>query len=728
MHFFQVKQVIFFWFGFFYQYNSMKREMAANVLCKSQLNFKKFNRKSYSAFRSMHMIIRISTLAVACCIISIATKTAAQPDTIYMPNTFDLEEVEIVGQKNSALVTEMPGMISIYSIKESEPSPSRSIQDLLRYSSTIDSRQRGKGGIQTDLSIRGGSFDQTLVLLNGISLSDPQTGHLSLFLPVETDAIKRIEVLSGSAAKAHGTNAFSGAIHFITRPSDSNSIALNTSAGSYGYISTSLTVNLGKKKFRHLIHYHFGRSDGYTYNTDYAIHNAFYQGQMHYHRNILDVQIGFANRAFGANGFYSSALPEQFEHNRMGFASLSYKTKGILNISPKVYWRRHRDRFEYFREGSEWYRFENGICISNDLSQTSHDTIDWYSQHNHHINDVFGAQITMNISSKIGKTTLDWHVRNENIISNNIGYDRGTLIPVRGYANTFYNKTDNRQNFDINLGQTIAFGKIFLAGSILLNWNSYLPDEMNVFPGLDLKYEILKSLHFIASYNNTLGLPTFTDLTYEDPDNEGNLELLPYSKNSIEGGIRFVLAKHISTVNLYSEQGNNVIDWVWFPDISRFRPVNVDHYMSRGIEISSKHDFSDIYRRYFPIQNFSVHYSFIDMKKEIPEEVTKYFHVRHKLSAVIHHKVINHLIAAWNISYIDRTGSYLDYSFEDSTYNAIDFKPYWLFDLRLSYYWKDLTLYAEATNLFNKKYIDIGSIYQPGRWLSLGVKYRFAQF
>ncbi|MBA7551963.1 hypothetical protein ES705_44514 [subsurface metagenome] len=130
----------------------------------------------------------------------------------------------------------------------------------------------------------------------------------------------------------------------------------------------------------------------------------------------------------------------------------------------------------------------------------------------------------------------------------------------------------------------------------------------------------------------------------------------------------------------------------------------------------------------FPIHTIVLSYTFIDMKKNIPGDVAKYFNVRHKFSAMLKHRLINNLIFAWNLSYIDRMGSYLTYDFDNTAYLTNDFVPYWLVDLRIAYYWKELTAYIEATNLLDEKYIDVGSINQPERWLSLGIKYKFIGF
>ena len=43
----------------------------------------------------------------------------------------------------------------------------------------MDIRKRGANGVQTDLSIRGSSFEQVLLLVNGIRMADSQTGHNS---------------------------------------------------------------------------------------------------------------------------------------------------------------------------------------------------------------------------------------------------------------------------------------------------------------------------------------------------------------------------------------------------------------------------------------------------------------------------------------------------------------------------------------------------------------------
>lgn len=690
--------------------------------------FRRFSRKNYAVFNTMHCIVHISSLLTVYTLIVNPGKISAQTDSILALKTMQLEEVEIIGQKGPAILEELPRLVTVISSKETEFASAHSVIDLLGFVANVDLRQRGKDGIQSDVSIRGSSFDHNLILFNGINISDPQSGHLSLFLPIESESVEQIEILSGPAARVHGTNAFSGAINFITDPGTNSSFLLKTSGGQYGYFGTLAKVNLSSSKLHQGIHFQNGSSSGYMQNTDYRKTSFFYQGIISNAKCIIDMQLGIADRAFGANSYYTPRYPDQFEENRLTFISLGYKSGKKLKIHPQIYYRRHRDRFELFREGENWYRIDDSVTISNDLNNTKYDTILWYRGHNHHISDVYGAQLTLNTRTKFGESTLGWHLRHENILSTNIGHDSGEEIPVRGYENTFYTRSDNRTNIDIHVEQTLDIKRVFISGGLLLNWNSYLPDEVNLFPGIDLRLFITRLLSLYGSYNYTLGIPTFTDLSYEDPTNQGNSKLVPYSQNSFEGGIRFMNSStNIAAAGFYYF-GKGVIDWVWFSDESKFKPINIDSYSGKGIEFSGSHHFAGdmVFGKIF--RSLHLSYTFIDMNKDVTGNISKYFNIRHKASAIIQHELFKNLVIAENFSFVQREGNYMTFDFNEAVYTNHPFIPYWIMDIRISYTWHSITIYADGTNLFDKKYIDIGSIFQPGRWLSAGFKYNITGF
>lgn len=705
--------------------NSKKRPNDKQTRC---FLFKRFSRKKYAAFNSMRKIVHIATLSLCYSLIVIPYKVSAQPDTVTISKIIELEEVEIIGDKSSFLYTDLPGMVSVIPQVETESAPSQSISDLLQYTSTIDVRQRGRFGLQSDISIRGGSFDHSLVLLNGINLSDPQTGHLSFNLPVETDAIDHVEILSGSAIRQYGTNAFSGSVNFITRPLDENAIKIAVNAGSNYTFGSSAIINLAIGKTNNLLHYNNGFSDGYIQNTDFAKQGFFYHGQFITRQGQFDLQFGYNARSFGANGYYTPKYPDQFEKNNLTIFSFGFEAGKVIKLKSGIYWRRHKDRFELFREGKDWYRLEDGMAISNDTNKTRYNIVPWYSGHNHHINDALGARLFLSKTTKIGVTKLGWHLRTENIISTNIGYDKGISVPVRQYKDVFYTLSDNRTILDIHFDQTVDLKPFFVTAGMLLNWNTFLPDKITILPGIDIRYNITHSIHLTGSYNYSFGLPTFTDLTYEDPSNSGNNELQPYTKKSIEGGFRIFYGSSMTSVNVFYEYGEKIIDWVWFVSDNRFRPVNVDEFRCEGIEFSSIHSFPDISAYPFVIKKIRISYIYMNMHKEIPGEVAKYFNLRHKLSGMIQQQIIKDLVLSWNFGYYWREGSFLTYNFTEDDYQINNYNPYWLVDVRLSYSWKGFTAYFEATNLFDKSYIDVGSINQPGRWLTGGLKYELRGF
>ncbi|RZK64482.1 MAG: TonB-dependent receptor, partial [Pedobacter sp.] len=110
--------------------------------------------------------------------------------------------------------------------------PGRSIQELLQYANGVDLRQRGPFGGQADISIDGGSFEQTVVLLNGTKIIDSQTAHNMLNLPIPVEAIERIEIIRGPAARIYGINSLTGAINIITKKPTHSGVLADVHAGS----------------------------------------------------------------------------------------------------------------------------------------------------------------------------------------------------------------------------------------------------------------------------------------------------------------------------------------------------------------------------------------------------------------------------------------------------------------------------------------------------------------
>ena len=119
--------------------------------------------------------------------------------------------------------------------------------DFLRQDTALNLQARGGNGVQTDLSIRGTTFEQSLVLLNGLRINDPETAHLNLDIAVPLEAISRIDVLHGSGSTFYGSDALGGAVNLITSQPTLTSIATKVGFGNFGSEEQHLRAALDRK-------------------------------------------------------------------------------------------------------------------------------------------------------------------------------------------------------------------------------------------------------------------------------------------------------------------------------------------------------------------------------------------------------------------------------------------------------------------------------------------------
>ena len=285
---------------------------------KPALTFRKWGRKGFSIFSSMHRVVRIATLSIAYLTFAVPANAdrsllVAAGDTLQPIREVAVDEVVVSAQRAPVAFSQTARIVQIIGKEELAKAPVHDLQDLLKFASDVDVRQRGNNGVQADVSIRGSSFDQVLILLNGIPLNDPQTGHHNLNLPVGFDAIDRIEILEGPSARIYGPNAFSGAINIITTQTASPSLTGRFSTGQYGFLETAAASTFRTGKLTNSISADYKSADGALANTDFKIGNLFYSGTWSLPTGKVELQSGYSDRGFGANEFYTPAYPNQYE-------------------------------------------------------------------------------------------------------------------------------------------------------------------------------------------------------------------------------------------------------------------------------------------------------------------------------------------------------------------------------------------------------------------------------
>ncbi|MBN1414471.1 MAG: TonB-dependent receptor [Bacteroidales bacterium] len=626
------------------------------------------------------------------------TPVSAQPDTLtFIIPPYEIKEVEVIGKKNPDGFPEIGRMVTVIRREDFIAAPVQSLQDLLESLFAVDICQRGQHGVQADLTIRGGSFDHVMILLNGVVISDPQTGHFNLDIPLDIDAIQRIEVLNGPSARIYGSGALTGAINIIARPGPDYYGKASLIAGKYDYTRFGFTASVETGKLNNLISLAHTGSTGYTDNTDFSVQQVYYTGQYCRQSNIFNLQAGFQQKAFGANGFYSPRFPDQFEKNNNSIISLDMKTGKKVIFHSSAFWRRKQDHYVLQRDNPLFYQ-------------------------NYHRTHVFGSRLTGRFTASKLASMAGIDLRSENIISTNLGFDNMHPVRVKGEDSLYYSKQYSRSFFSWFQEHILDLGKLSVTGGYMVSWNSDYSTKPSFFPGIDISYTFPEAIRYYISINRTLRFPTFTDMFYSDPSHQGNTSLEPDRMISFEGGIRADFSFIKASIALHRSTGKNIIDWLWSFETNRYSPLNIDHFITHGIEIHADVPLLKVLSPRFPVQRIAIGYSFLNVDKSIPDSVSKYYNLKHKLTFELRGRIIRNIFTTWYIGYQDRMGSFVQYNFTENNYFTTTYKPFFIVDGNLSWETKQFTFFIEASNLFNTHYTDAGSVSQPGRWIKAGVK------
>jgi len=670
-------------------------------------SFRRWTRKSYAVFNSLGRAVRIGVLSLSCSILVLPGYSQEQPDssrTLATDLELELDEVIVSAQRTPVVQSQLMRVVQVITRAEIEQAPGTDLAGLLEHLRGVDIRQRGAFGMQADISIRGGNFDQTLILINGVNISDPQTGHHNLDVPFDLLSIQRIEVLQGPGARVFGANAFNGVINIITGEEGPPQIIASGSGGQYGFARATASVSAGIGKIHHYMGLSGAQSDGNTNNTDFKNGNFYYRVIIPVGFSSFDVQAGYTVRAFGANRFYTPKYPDQFEETRSQFISLKCKTGGRLKLNPVVYWRRHHDRFELFRDEAPA----------------------WYSGHNYHMTDVAGGSLNWMTAGKYGKTSLGADYRFEHIFSNVLGdlMESGKEAP--GEPGAEFTRAYHRENMSLMAEQAFFLHQFSVSAGMLVNANRALPKGVSIYPGLDIGWQLIKSLRWYATANRTLRLPTFTDLFYSGPTNLGNPDLRPEEAISIETGFKGNLKKITWELALYRRWGKNMIDWVKFPGDELWRSMNLTSVDVTGFEAGIDIPFGLKYGKVGVDQQLSINYTWLVADKKSDGFTSLYVldQLRHKLDVSLSHRITRKSGFVWKLSFQDRAGGYLPFT-DGAFAEEVSYQPVWLAGLKVFYNFSRFQLFADASNLFDTEVMDHANVPLPGRWLVAGAKFKF---
>lgn len=669
------------------------------------VRFKCFENKPYAAFNSLHKQVNIGVLAISTLLFANTGTATAQTEREQAEREQELESIEVTGSRVPLTQRETARIVTVLDRKTIECAPVQSVNDLLKYAAGIDVRQRGNMGIQTDISIRGGTFDQITILLNGVNINNPQTGHLTADFPVAIEDIERIEILEGPAARVFGTSAFCGAINIVTSAEKQRHVQVQATGGSHGTGGGGLRLNLSGGEWLHQISGSYLRSDGATENSDFDVWRTYYQGGLSTATANLRWQAGFSQQKYGANTFYSALYPNQYEETNRYIVSMQADTRlGWLHLLPTLYWNRSLDHYQLIRNTSTGENF--------------------------HRTDVYGLNVNAHFTTVAGKTAFGMEMRNEGIFSTALGrpLEETQYVDVPWHNGKQYTLKDSRTDLSYYLEHNVLLPKSTLSAGVMANRNTGYDDKFHFYPGVDVSYRPTRNWKMAASWNMALRMPTFTDLYYQSPTQEGNVGLHPEETSAFNIGAQYRRPLLAASANLFYHKGKNMIDWVMYTadDVYHSANFKLDNY---GAEAEVTLHFHEMTGKRLFLDRLSLGYTYIHQKRH--DDVAIYRsnyaleYLRHKFVAGLTHDIWDRLSATWSFRWQDRMGSYIRYDRAgDTTGTLTPYHPYALLDLRLQWRARRYQLYAEGTNLTNHTYYDHGNIPQPGFMFQIGGSYR----
>ncbi len=483
----------------------------------------------------MTRLVPTALLCLVPCLAS-AQQTPAPPATA-------VDQVTVTGHAEDVPFQTLARTVLVITREEIERLPAESIADVLAYAASVNVQSRGPFGVQSDFALRGATFGQTLVLVNGVRLNDSQTGHHNGDIPVPLDEIERIEIVMGPGSSLYGADAFGGTINVITRRTG-NARALTLSAGAFGFVSGAASIAGTAGSVREAVAVSADRANGFETDRDFRTLDLSSQTTF---GNGVQLWVSHLRKDFGAAGFYGPALST--ERTNQTLVSLDGATRplGAWSGLWQTSYRTHGDVFLYdsTRPGTPNQHRDHAIDATGRLQRQT------------------GARTHLTVGAEVG---ADW------IHSNNLGdHDliRGSLFG--------------------EVQQQIG-ARTFVYPAVRVD--TYSTFGTAVSPALSAATWLGRRVKLRASVGRAFRVPTFTDRFYTDPNSVGTSTLVPERAWSSEAGADWVDGAWTLGGALFDRRASDTIDFVRESVLERWQAANVRRVETRGLELTARRAFA----------------------------------------------------------------------------------------------------------------------------------------
>ena len=464
--------------------------------------------------RTLRLIPNAQFLLLAALLPAAFAQDAATPPKT--PVKGPAETMVVLGSATPVPLAESQRSVDILPV-QGQSLAAESPQDFLREDSSVFLEERGAGGGQADIVMRGGSFEQTLVLLNGFRINDAQTSHHNLDLPLPLDAIDSIQSLEGAGSTLHGVDALSGVVDFLTAAPDHDSLFMRAGEGSFQSNEETLVGGATRGPWSGRVAAERNFSTGFMTDRDYRNMDASAESWNATRLGITDLLFASSDRSFGANQFYGNY--PSWERTKGWFAAARQEL-GSQTVAAFGY-RRHTDEFVLFRDDPAIYE-------------------------NNHIDGSWQGSLRETLTvHKDSVLLMGLEADGDSIRSNNLGLHARN----RGAGYVDLDLRPAKQRWSLSVG---AREEIFSGGA------------RAVFsPELAGSLRVANSLKLRASGGYGFRIPTYTDLYYSDPSTLGNTNLKSESAWSSDAGADWAPSTKLtfSATGFFSQQ-HDTIDYV----------------------------------------------------------------------------------------------------------------------------------------------------------------------
>ena len=547
--------------------------------------------------------------------------------------------------------------MTVITRQQIEALPVHSVADVLRLASSIDVRARGERGVQTDFALRGATFGQMLMLVDGVRLNDAQSGHHNGDIPVPLDLVERIEILYGPGSSLFGADAVGGTVNIVTRRDSGEAGAIE--AGSFGLVAGRGQADLTRGDLRESIGVSYDRSDGFMYDRDYK--SAILRSRTSL-GNRSGLSVSYLWKEFGANNFYGGNAPSR-EWTNQTLVAMDHRFGEVAgwSIDGQASYRTHGDRFVF--------------------NQTN----PALSDNRHRTHAVLASASGSRTVAGRGSLTVGLEGGGDWIRSTNLGDHE--MARISGYG-------EWRQQ----VGSAVQ-----LEGLVRVDHYDEFGTSSN--PSLGAGWWATQSIRFRGSVARAFRVPTFTERYYSDPANLARAEVGPEKAWAEEAGADILMrGGWLLQTSFFARQDDDVIDWLRATTAERWQTYNVRDVSTLGFEVGVQKLLSS---------GVFVHaqYTAINVDAETVNLLSKYVldYAPHSIAVASAIPLPAGFRVAPRLEYRHRTRSS-----GDSDYVLLDTR----LGRRIN---RNFDLFIDGTNLFDVSYQEISGVAMPGAAFSVSL-------